>query len=62
VEESDYSDRVLAAMMRECPSLNSFNLFIVPLMKSLPKPLQGVAASEAKRRGYAPNKEKGIYE
>lgn len=48
--------------MRECPTLATFNRFIVPLMKFETQELRHIAAEEAKRRGYAANKEKGVYE
>lgn len=56
------SEQVWGSLIRECPSLATFNRFIVPLMRIETKELRDLAASEAKRRGYAPNKEKGIYE
>ena len=58
----DHSAEVFQALMRECPSLSTWNTFIVPLMKVLPKPLRDAAAIEAKRRNYKPNKDRGEYE
>ena len=46
----------------ECATLRDFNKFIVPAMKTRGDTFKMMAATEAKRRGYAPNKEKGIYE
>lgn len=60
--EPDYSNRVFACLMRECPSLRMFNRFIVPLMRNETPELRTQAAAEAKRRGYKPNKERGEYE
>lgn len=60
--EPDFSDRVFAAIIRECPSLKTFNRFVVPLMKQETKELRDQAATEAKRRGYKPNKISGFYE
>jgi len=57
-----HEDKVWDALMRECPSLATWNTFIVPLMKVLPLPLRDAAATEAKRRNYKPNREKGCYE
>jgi hypothetical protein len=53
---------VWKALLVECCSLNSFNRFIVPLMRVETPELRRIAADEAKRRGYTVNKEKGIYE
>jgi hypothetical protein len=57
-----YEERIWATLMRECPSLATWNTFIVPLMKVLPKPLRDVAAVEAKRRNYKANRDLGVYE
>jgi hypothetical protein len=62
VIEPNYDDRILEVLMRECPSLRSFNTFIVPLMRVLPRELVEQAATEARRRKYKANKETGRYE
>jgi hypothetical protein len=48
--------------MLECGTLNSWNRFIVPLMRVETPEFRHIAAEEAKRRGYTANKEKGVYE
>ena len=53
---------VFRQLMTECGTLESFNRFIVPLMKNETPELRHIAAEEAKRRGYKGNKERGIYE
>lgn len=58
----DYTDRVFRVLMMECATLNSFNRFIVPLMRLETPELKRIAAEEAKRRGYKANKYKGVYE
>jgi hypothetical protein len=62
VEESDNSGRVFTAIMRECPSLKTWNRFILPLMKIETEKLKMLAVIEAKRREYKYSKEKGVYE
>ncbi len=62
MKEPDYSDRVFASIMRECPSLRMFNRFIVPLMRNETPEIRTQAAAEAKCRGYRANKETQQYE
>ena len=58
----DYAPTLFKILMMECGTLNSFNRFIVPLMKVETPELRHLAAEEAKRRNYKANKEKGCYE
>ena len=45
-----------------CNTLDSFNRFVLPLMKQETAELKRYAADIAKHRGYVANKEKGCYE
>lgn len=45
-----------------CHSLSLFNRFVLPLMRVEEEELMNYAATEAKRRGYKPNKTTGKYE
>jgi hypothetical protein len=56
------SEDVWGALMRECPTLGSWNRFILPIMKQETRELKIVAVAEAKRRGYEYSKQKGLYE
>jgi hypothetical protein len=55
-------EHVWRQLLVECCSLQTFNRFIVPLMRVETLEFKRIAAEEAKRRGYSANKEKGIYE
>jgi hypothetical protein len=57
-----YEDRIWETLMRECPSLVTFNRFILPLAKNEEPALKQLAANEAIRRGYKFSKDKGVYE
>lgn len=49
-------------MVGWCNTLESFNRFIIPLMRSETPECKEYAATIAKRRGWRANKEKGCYE
>lgn len=55
-------EQVWRSIIRECPSLASFNRFVLRLARDEDSELKRIAADEANRRGYAFNKEKGCYE
>lgn len=55
-------EQVWRTLITECGRLESFNRFIVPLMRVETPEFKRIAAEEAKRRGYTANKEKGVYE
>jgi hypothetical protein len=55
-------EHVWRQLIVECCSLESFNRFIVPLMRVETPEFKRIAAEEAKRRSYTANKEKGLYE
>jgi hypothetical protein len=59
---ADYMPEVFKSLMTDCGTIDSWNRFIVPLMKVETPELRHLAAEEAKRRGYKANKEKGMYE
>ena len=53
---------VFRQLITECGTLESYNRFIVPLMKNETPELRHIAAEEAKRRGYKGNKITQKYE
>lgn len=55
-------EQVWRSIIRECPSLASFNRFVLPLARTEDSALKRIAADEATRRGYKFSKEKGVYE
>ena len=58
----DGMESVWRQLIVQCCSLQTFNRFMVPLMRTETPELRHIAAEEAKRRGYKSNKEKGVYE
>jgi hypothetical protein len=55
-------EQVWRSIIRECPSLASFNRFVLPLAKAEEPALKKIAANEATRRGYKFNAAKKQYE
>ena len=59
---ADYMPKVFEMLMMQCGTVDSWNRFILPIMKVETPELRHLAAEEAKRRKYVANKEKRIYE
>lgn len=50
-----------AASIAECETLADFNKYIVPRMRSQGDAFKTMAATEARKRGYRPDKVAGVY-
>lgn len=55
-------DQVWRSIIRECPSLASFNRFVLPLARTEESALKRIASDEAVRRGYKFNADTKFYE
>lgn len=49
------------AAIDECDDIQSFNKYIIPAMRTRGDLFKTMAATEAKRRGYKPDKTAGVY-
>ena len=57
----DPQEAVWAASLAECDTLEDFNKYIVPHMRTRGDVFLKMAATEAKKRGYRADKQLGIY-